>query len=46
MLSEEQWENLQQFSAIKEKKENYKPYIYGILFLGCYIVAQFLRVIF
>ena len=46
MLSNEQWQNLQQFSAIKEKKENYRPYFCGILFLICYIVAQFLRVIF
>ena len=44
MLSNEQWQNLQQFSAIKEKKENLKPYFYGILFLVCYIVAQILRV--
>ena len=47
MLSSEQWQNLQQFSAIKEeKKENYKPYFCGILFLICYIIAQILRVIF
>ena len=46
MLSNEQWENLQQFSAVKEeKKENYKPYICGVIFLICYIVAQFIRVI-
>lgn len=45
MLSDEQWENLQQFSAVKEeKKENYKPYIYFLIFLICYIVAQFIRV--
>ena len=47
MLSNEQWQNLQQFSAIKEeKKESLKPYIYGVIFLICYIAAQFLRVIF
>ena len=45
-MTEEQWQNLQQFSAIKEKKESLKPYIYGVIFLICYIVAQILRVIF
>lgn len=45
MLSEEQWKNLQQFSAVKEeKKENLKPYICGVIFLICYTVAQFIRV--
>ena len=46
MISEEQWKNLQQLTAIKEKKENLKPYFCGVMFLICYIVAQFLRVIF
>ena len=46
MISKEQWENLRQFSAVKEKKENLKPYFYGVIFLIFYIVAQFLRVIF
>lgn len=46
-MSDEQWKNLQQFSAVKEeKKENLKPYIFGVMFLICYIVAQFIRVIF
>ena len=45
MLSDEQWKNLQHFSAVKEeKKENYKPYFFGVIFLICYIAAQFLRV--
>ena len=45
MLSNEQLENLQQFSAVKkEKKENLKPYIFGVMFLICYMVAQNLRV--
>ena len=45
MLSNEQWKNLQQFSAVKEeKKESLKPYIYVVMFLICYIVAQFIRV--
>ena len=45
MLSDEQWENLKQFSAIKEeKKENLKPYFFGVMLLICYIVAQFIRV--
>lgn len=46
MMSSEQWKNLQQFSAVKEEKENLKPYICGVMFLICYIVAQFIRVIF
>lgn len=46
-MTDEQWENLKQFSAVKEeKKENLKPYFFGVMFLICYIVAQFLRVIF
>lgn len=46
-LSEEQWERLQQFSAFKEKKdEDYKPYLYVSIFVICYIVAQFIRVLF
>lgn len=45
MLSNEQLENLQQLSAVKkEKKENLKPYIFGVMFLICYILAQFIRV--
>ena len=47
MLSNEQWQNLRQFSAVKEeKRENLKPYFFGVMFLICYIVAQFLRVFF
>lgn len=46
MISEEQWQNLQQFTAVKEeKKENLKPYFCGLIFLIFYIVAQILRVI-
>lgn len=47
MLSNEQWQNLRQFSAVKEeKKENLIPDICGAILLICYMVAEFLRIIF